>query len=112
MKKWLLLVGLAALVCVGSQPSYASEESTGNASIIFYDSSPIPHPIDSDTILQTNSQVNKESSKKQRLPQTNEEDISWLHLIIGNELILLVWLLLWKRRKEEAEDEQNDSKRD
>lgn len=109
VKKWLLLGGLSVgLLFSGWQPVYASEDAASNASIVFYDRTPTPNPPTNGGGQATNPPIKKPAN--QTLPKTNEKPISFLYMIIGSELILLVWILIWKRRKEEEEDEQITSR--
>lgn len=111
VKKWLLLGGLGVVLLFnGWQMVYASEDATSNASIVFYDTAPTPNPPTNGNEQTVNAPI-KKPSINQTLPKTNEKNDQWLFSIIGIELVVLAWLLFWKRRKEGEEDEQKDARR-
>lgn len=93
--------------------TYAEETNT-TASITFIDTSPVPKNIDIPDPPNTESVVYPPSSENRTygtsdtvgsmiskvIPQTGSE-ISWLWPVVGSEMLLIVWLLIWKRRKQD-----------
>lgn len=112
LKKLLLKGGLiVSLLLVGGQQVHAVEETSSQATITFYDPSPVPKPvisINDETVGKVSSQP-VITNKNKRLPQTNDKPLNYLVSFIGGELILLSLVILWKRRKEEEDDEQKNS---
>lgn len=106
LKTSILLGGIIASLLFFSWQEPVQADTKSSGTITFYDLSPVPHPsgsVNGASKQQTQSPIYKESNQHGVFPETNEQKIRFLYLIIGIELWLLVWLLLWRRKEKEDE---------
>ena len=106
LKTSILLGGIIASLLFFSWQEPVQADTKSSGTITFYDLSPIPHPsgsVNGASKQQTQLPIYKESNQHGVFPETNEQKIRFLYLIIGIELWLLAWLLLWRRKEKEDE---------
>ena len=106
LKTSILLGGIIASLLFFSWQEPVQADTKSSGTITFYDLSPVPHPsgsVNGASKQQTQLPIYKESNQHGVFPETNEEKIRFLYLIIGIELWLLAWLLLWRRKEKEDE---------
>ena len=106
LKTSILLGGIIASLLFFSWQEPVQADTKSSGTITFYDLSPVPHPsgsVNGASKQQTQPSIYKEANQHGVFPETNEQRIRVLYLIIGIELWLLVWLLLWRRKEKEDE---------
>ncbi len=106
LKTSILLGGIIASLLFFSWQEPVQADTKSSGTITFYDLSPVPHPsgsVNGASKQQKQLPIYKESNQHGVFPETNEQKIRFLYLIIGIELWLLAWLLLWRRKEKEDE---------
>lgn len=106
LKASILLGGIIASLLFFSWQEPVQADTKSSGTITFYDLSPVPHPsgsVNGTSKQQTQPSIYKEANQHGVFPETSKQRIRFLYLIIGIELWLLVWLLLWRRKEKEDE---------